>query len=157
MSLRVERVAAEVRAIVGEALARDEIKDPRVRGAGLITVTHVHVSGDLRHARALFTVHGMDAAGMERVRQGLNHAGGYFRHAIASRLRMRVAPAVKFEVDKVFDQAERVEKLLHEVAPRPAAVDADAAPAPDDADGDDSGDDDDDGDSGGGDDDDKSR
>ena len=33
--------------ILGEALARDEIKDPRVRGAGLITVTHVRVSGDL--------------------------------------------------------------------------------------------------------------
>ena len=63
MSQRVERVAGEVRAILGEALARDEIKDPRVRGAGLITVTHVRVSGDLRHARALFTVHGMDAAG----------------------------------------------------------------------------------------------
>ena len=43
---------------LGEVLARDEIKDPRVRGAGLITVTHVRVSGDLRHARALFTVHG---------------------------------------------------------------------------------------------------
>ena len=121
MAQRVERVAGEVRAIVGEAIARDEIKDPRVRGAGLITVTHVWVSGDLRHARALFTVHDLDAAGMERVRQGLNHASGYFRHAIAQRLRMKVAPAVKFEVDKVFDQAERVEKLLHETRPPAAA------------------------------------
>ena len=57
MSQRVERVAGEVRAVLGEVLARDEIKDPRVRGAGLITVTHMRVSGDLRHARVLFTVH----------------------------------------------------------------------------------------------------
>src|SRR6187549_4000550 len=136
MSQRLERVAGEVRAILGEVLARDEIKDPRVRGAGLITVTHVWVSGDLRHARALFTVHDLDAAGMERVRQGLNHASGYFRHAIAQRLRMKVAPAVKFEVDKVFDQAERVEKLLHETRPPAAApeADADAAPTTDDDD-----------------------
>src|SRR5437762_11238758 len=88
MSLRLERVAGEVRAIVGEVLARDEIKDPRVRGAGLITVTHVRVSGDLRHARALFTVHDADAAKLERVRQGLDNASGYFRQAIARRLRM---------------------------------------------------------------------
>jgi len=122
VSQRVDRVAGEVRAVLGEVLARDEIKDPRVRGAGLITVTHVRVSGDLRHARALFTVHGLDAAGLDRVREGLDHASGYFRRAIASRLRMKVAPAVTFEVDHVFEQAERVEKLLHEIAP--AAADA---------------------------------
>jgi len=119
MSVRVERVSAEVRGVLGEVLSRDEIKDPRVRGAGLITVTHVRISGDLQHANALFTVHGLDAAALERVRQGLNHASGYFRQAIARRLRMRVAPAVKFEVDQVFEQAALVEKLLHEVAPPP--------------------------------------
>jgi len=114
-------VAGEVRAVLGETLARDEIKDPRVRGAGLITVTHVRISGDLRHATALFTVHGLDTAGMERVRQGLDHASGYFRQAIARRLRMKVAPAVSFEVDQVFEQAERVEKILKEIEPAKAA------------------------------------
>ncbi len=122
MSQRVERVASEVRAVLGETLARDEIKDPRVRGAGLITVTFVRISGDLRHAKALFTVHGMDPAGMERVRAGLDHASGYFRQAIARRLRMRVAPAVTFEVDQVFEQAEKVEKLLKEIGPGVVAV-----------------------------------
>ena len=68
--MRLERVAGEVRAVLGEVLARDEIKDPRVRGAGLITVTHVRVSGDLRHARALFTVHDADAAAGARARRG---------------------------------------------------------------------------------------
>jgi ribosome-binding factor A len=128
VSQRIERVQGEVRAILGEVLARDEIKDPRVRGAGLITVTHVRVSGDLRHARAMFTVHDADAAALERVRQGLDNASGYFRQAIARRLRMKVAPAVKFEVDKVFEQAERVEKILREEA---AAHPEQAAPPPD--------------------------
>lgn len=114
MSQRTDRVAGEVRAVVGEVLARDEIKDPRVRGAGLITVTHVRVSGDLRHAWAMFTVHDADDAKLERVRQGLDHASGYFRQAISRRLRMKVAPAVKFEIDRVFEQAERIEKLLGE-------------------------------------------
>jgi ribosome-binding factor A len=125
MSQRVERVAAEVRAVLGDALARDEIKDPRVRGAGLITVTHVRISGDLRHARAFFTVHGLSASELERVRVGLDHASGFFRRAIARRLRTKVSPAVTFEVDQVFDQAERVERLL-----RQAGTDAAPAPAP---------------------------
>src|SRR3954468_21587731 len=110
----MERMAGEVRAVLGEVLARDEIKDPRVRGAGLITVTHVRISGDLRHAKALFTVHGLAGEALERVRAGLDHASGFFRHAIARRLRSKVAPAVTFEIDHVFDQAERVEKLLAE-------------------------------------------
>jgi ribosome-binding factor A len=127
---RVERVASEVRAILGEVLTRDEIKDPRVRGAGLITVTHVRVSGDLQHARAMFTVHGLDAASLERVRQGLDHASGYFRQAISRRLRTKVSPAVTFVVDEVFEKATRLEALLHEMRPAAAvAVPAvDAAP-----------------------------
>jgi ribosome-binding factor A len=129
MSQRIERVAGEVRAVLGEVLTRDEIKDHRVRGVGLITVTHVRVSADLRHARAFFTVHGLDEAALDRVRVGLDHASGYFRRAIGRRLRMKAAPAVTFEVDKVFDQAARVEQLLREVAsPPPAALDASAAP-----------------------------
>jgi ribosome-binding factor A len=144
VSVRVERVAAEVRGVLGEVLSRDEIKDPRVRGAGLITVTHVRVSGDLQHANALFTVHGLNAAALERVRQGLNHASGYFRQAIARRLRMKVAPAVKFEVDQVFETAAHVEQLLREVAPPPPPKPPDesaedeageTAPADEEADG----------------------
>ena len=116
---RVDRVAGEVRAVLGEVLAREEIEDPRVRGVGLITVTHVRVSGDLRHARALFTVHDLDGAALERVREGLERASGYFRSAVAKRLRTRVAPEITFEVDHVFESAARVEKLLHEVMPPP--------------------------------------
>jgi ribosome-binding factor A len=127
MSQRVERVASEVRGVLGEVLARDEIKDPRVRGAGLITVTHVRVSGDLQHARASFTVHGLDDAALERVRVGLNHASGYFRQAISRRLRMKVAPAVTFVVDQVFEQAAHVEQLLRELHPVVAKTEAPAA------------------------------
>jgi ribosome-binding factor A len=134
---RLERVAGEVRAVLGEVLARDEIKDPRVRGAGLITVTHVRVSGDLQHAKAFFTVHGLDGPALERVRAGLDHASGYFRHAISRRLRTRVSPAVTFEVDHVFEQAAHIESILHDLAP-PAAPKAahDAAEGGDEADGD---------------------
>jgi ribosome-binding factor A len=116
MSQRTERIAGEVRAVVGEVIARQEIKDSRVRGAGLITITHVRMSGDLHHARALFTVHGAGEAELERVREGLDHASGYFRHAIGARLRIKVTPHLTFEIDRVFEQATRVESLLREIA-----------------------------------------
>jgi ribosome-binding factor A len=119
VSQRTERVAGELRAIIGEVIARQEIKDPRVRGAGLITVTHVRLSGDLRQARVLFTVHNAGEAELARVRDGLDHAAGYFRQAIGRRLRMKVTPTLRFEIDRVFEQASRVENLLREIAPHP--------------------------------------
>ncbi len=65
---------------------------------------------------ALFTVHNAGDAELDHVREGLDHASGYFRHAIARRLRLKVTPALSFEVDRVFEQATRVEQLLQEIA-----------------------------------------
>ena len=85
--------------------------------------------------RALFTVHGLDEPALERVRAGLDHASGYFRSAIARRLRTKASPAVIFEVDQVFDKAMRVESILRDLgtaaAPKPAAPELDATPVDD--------------------------
>ena len=104
----------------------------------------MRVSGDLRHARALFTVHGLDEAALERVRDGLDHASGYFRHAIGGGCARRSSPAVTFAVDRVFDKAMRVESLLREIGQSaPRRDEAEHAPATPDADDDDADDDDD--------------
>ncbi|HEX3697420.1 MAG TPA: 30S ribosome-binding factor RbfA [Polyangia bacterium] len=146
MSQRTERVAGEVRAIIGEVIARREIKDPRVQGAGLITITHVRLSGDLRQAWALFTVHNAGDAELEHVREGLERASGFLRHAIARRLRLKVTPTLNFEIDRVFEQASRVEHLLHEIAssapPNPEGGEQSTDGAEQSADSDGAGDDD---------------
>ena len=116
MTQRTERVAGEIRDILGEIIARQEIKDPRVRGAGIITFTHVRISGDLRQAHVFFTVHGMDDESLERVRQGLGSAASFVRRRIAEQLHLKSTPALAFEVDRVFEQEERIEALLREVS-----------------------------------------
>ena len=115
MTQRMERVAGEIREILGEIVARQEIKDPRVRGTGIITFTHVHMSGDLRSAKAFFTVHGMDDESLERVRQGLMRAASFVRRRIAERLRLKSTPALTFDVDRVFEQEAHIDALLREV------------------------------------------
>jgi ribosome-binding factor A len=116
MTQRADRVAGELREVLGEIIVRQEIKDPRVRGAGIITFTHVRISADLRQAHAFFTVHGMDDESLERVRHGLTRAASYMRKRIAERLRLKSTPALVFEVDRVFEQEERIDALLREVA-----------------------------------------
>jgi ribosome-binding factor A len=116
MNQRLERVAGEIRELLGQVIVRGEIKDPRVRDVGLITVTHVRVTGDLREAHAAFIVHDADEAKMESVRQGLNSAAGYLRRLIGQQLRLKSTPTLTFEIDRVFDQEAKIDRLLHEVA-----------------------------------------
>jgi len=115
MTQRTERVASEIREILGEIVVRQEIKDPRVRNAGIITFTHVRISGDLRQAVVLFTVHGMDDESLDRVRQGLSSAAGFMRKRIGDRLRLKSTPSLEFEVDRVFEQEAHIDALLREV------------------------------------------
>ncbi len=116
MSQRTERVAGEIREILGEMVVRGAIKDPRVRDAGLITITHVRISGDLRQARVFFTVHGADDAGLEKVRVGLQSAAGFMRRQVGERLRLKATPGLDFQADRALDQEARIEQLLREVA-----------------------------------------
>lgn len=130
MKQRTERVSAEIRQILGEALTHGEIKDPRVTGAGIVTFTHVRVTGDLREAHALFTVHGADEAALAKARDGLNSAAGYLRRLIGRQLRLKVTPTIAFEIDRVFEKSEKVDALLREVAPKPEPrADTDGAEA----------------------------
>jgi ribosome-binding factor A len=127
MKERVARLAAEIREIIGQIVARQEIKDPRVQDGGLITITHVRLTGDLRQATALFTVHAADARALARVKQGLDHASGYLRRRLGQELSVRTIPTVSFEIDRVFDQEERVDALLREVAASAAPPDPEPA------------------------------
>ena len=121
MKQRTERMGVEIQAALGEIMARGEIKDPRVRNAGLVTVTQVRVTGDLREARVVFTVHGADQARLERTREGLTSARSYLQAALARRLRTRNTPTLTFEIDRALDHAFRLDGLLREVAATRAA------------------------------------
>jgi ribosome-binding factor A len=115
MNQRLERISSEIREILGQAVVRGEIKDPRVSDAGLITITHVRVTGDLREAHAAFIVHDADEEALERVRQGLSSAAGYLRRMIGQQLRLKTTPTLIFEIDRVFEKEAKIDRLLHEV------------------------------------------
>lgn len=128
MKQRTERLGREIQGILGEILSRGEIKDPRVRDAGLVTVTHVRVTGDLREARVAFTAFGAAEPVLERAREGLQSASPFLQRAIGQRLRTRNTPMLHFDVDHVLDEALRVDSILREVrgemAPPPATDEA---------------------------------
>lgn len=112
-SQRQLRVGEEVRHALARVLARGELSDPALDGLS-VTVTEVRMSPDLRNATAFVTpLGGGDAAAVVKA---LNRAGGYFRGQLAHEVELRYAPSVRFSVDRSFEEASRVEALLHDPA-----------------------------------------
>lgn len=109
MSRRIERVADEILHVVAELLRR-EIKDPRI---GMVTLTKVELSADLRHARVYFSVIGGVEA-RDRSLAGLRSAAGFLRSRLGRRLGLRVAPEIVFAFDSSMEEADRVSRLLKE-------------------------------------------
>ena len=110
-------------------LLRDEVRDPRV---ALATITAVQTSPELDHAKVYFTALGDDDERKE-VQAGLRSAAPFVRRELGKRLHIRRIPELHFEVDRVHEEAQKIERLLHEALPRDAtpADDGDAPPSDD--------------------------
>jgi ribosome-binding factor A len=103
------RAGEVVRHALAEILARGEIHDP-VIAAHLITVPEVRMSPDLRMATVyILPLGGHDAAA---VLAALERNKRYLRGEIARRVTLKFAPDIRFRVDRRFEEAERVERLL---------------------------------------------
>jgi ribosome-binding factor A len=112
-SQRQLRVGEALRHALADILARGEMRDPALAEVRA-TVTEVRVSPDLKAATAFVTPFGGgDAAALAKT---LNNAAGFFRMRLAAAVELRVAPVVRFEVDRSFDQAMRIEQILRSPA-----------------------------------------
>jgi len=109
---RIRRVDEAVRAVLGDAIAKD-LQDPRV---GFVTVTRVKTSPDLRHARVFVSVLGDDQARADSL-EGLRSAHGYLQSRVAAELRLKHTPSLKFEYDNSVDQGMRITELLSALVP----------------------------------------
>jgi len=131
---RTERVGALLQEALSETILRG-VKDPRV---GMVTVTGVDLSPDLKYARVFVSVVG-DAEAQSRSLAGLASARAYLQAQAGKRLGLRYTPELRFEIDPSFDAADRVERLLREIHEKDARTAADAPPESDDADPDEPG------------------
>jgi ribosome-binding factor A len=109
MSQRTEKVERLARQVLGEAI--QELKDPRV---GFATVTRVRVSADLRHALVWVSVLGSSEE-QESTLDGLRSASPRLRSELGGQVRMKYLPELKFELDRGAEDAERLERIFHEL------------------------------------------
>ncbi len=113
-SQRQLRVGELVRHALAETLGRGAVNDPDLE-RGLVTVSEVRVSADLRHAVAYVTLMGGDD--QERTVAALNRNARFIRGQISPALRqMKYMPDLQFRLDTRFDDDSRIDALLRSEA-----------------------------------------
>jgi ribosome-binding factor A len=109
MSLHTDQVASVLRRAVQQVITRG-LNDPRVRG--LISVTKVHVSGDLADATVSVSV--MPAEQAELTLHGLRHAARHIRTEVGRSVQMRRVPRLSFKLDESLKNEARVIAAINE-------------------------------------------
>jgi ribosome-binding factor A len=105
--IRLQRIADRIRQDLSEMLIR-EISDPRLHQ---IFITDVKVDRELAYADVFVSA----VEGSERsaeIIQGLEHASGFLRRALAARIELRVFPRLRFRWDPTPENADHIEKLI---------------------------------------------
>ncbi|GGE99595.1 ribosome-binding factor A [Aliidongia dinghuensis] len=110
VSQRQLRVGEEIRHVLAQVLARNELRDPDLAGR-TITVTEVRISPDLKNATAFVVP--LNGEHSTEVLKGLKRCAAYLRSAVGHEVRLRAVPRLSFELDSSFDQAQRIDEILH--------------------------------------------
>ncbi len=107
MSIRQQKIESQVRRLVSEAILRD-LSDPRV--SGLLSVTRVKVSPDLREARVYISI--LSDLPEATVMSGLVSARGMIQKHVADGMKIRYAPRLSFLLDESLKRQAEVLKAL---------------------------------------------
>ena len=110
MKQRAMRVAEELKKIVMQILLED-LADPRL---GFVTVTHIDVTDDLRHARVYYSVLG-DEDKKGSTAEALAEQHSYIRRQIAESINMKFAMEIQFLVDKAIDQSFKIDAIIKKI------------------------------------------
>ena len=110
-SNRIGRINEEIQRELSEQLRR--LKDPRVSQTGMVSVTRVDTTGDLRYTRVYISV--LDKSQEKDVLKGLTSAAGFLRRELGSSLRLRYTPELQFIADDSIAHGAHILEVLRKV------------------------------------------
>ena len=87
------------------------VKDPRVHG--LISITRVDTTADLRYCRVYVSV--LDHSDVKEVVKGLKSAAGYLRRELGRVLTLRYTPELQFIEDDSIERGVRMVSMIDRV------------------------------------------
>lgn len=107
---RMSRVDEELKKEISNIITYD-LKDPNI--TGLISVTKVKVSGDLKYAKVYVSM--LNAKDNKQVLAALKKSAGFVRTEIAKRINLRTTPEIIFIFDDSIEYGSRIDTILKKV------------------------------------------
>ncbi len=108
-SNRIGRINEEVQRELASLLR--EVKDPRV--SGLISITNVEVTSDLRFAK--ISVSTLESEKLADTIKGLRSAAGFLRRELGARLNLRHTPQLQFVPDDSIAYGAHILELINQL------------------------------------------
>ena len=109
-STRMGRINDDIQLALSSLLR--QVKDPRVQ-QGLISVTRVETTGDLRYAKVWLSVLG--ELNEKEFRRGLKSCGPWLRRELGSALSLRYTPELVFELDHSIGYGAKISRMIEEI------------------------------------------
>ena len=110
---RINRIDEEYKKELSNIIDR-ELKDPNI--TGLISVTKVKVTTDLKYAKVYVSI--MGSKNLKDTMKGLKNASGYIRTELAKRINLRNTPEIIFEIDDSIEYGPKIHNILKEIIPK---------------------------------------
>ena len=110
-SNRIGRINEEIQRELSGQLRR--LKDPRVSQVGMVSITRVDTTGDLRYARVYISV--LDKAQEKEVLKGLKSAAGFLRRELGHALQLRYTPELQCIGDNSIQHGAHILEMLRQV------------------------------------------
>ena len=107
-SNRIGRINDDIQRVLSDRLR--SVKDPRVSDQGMITVTRVETTGDLRYAKVWLSV--FDLKDEKEFKKGLKSASGWLRREVGSALTLAYTPELVFEIDQSIEYGAKISGIL---------------------------------------------
>lgn len=120
-SLRSEKVSSLLIRALGDIII-EEIADPTM---GIVTLTGVELSGDLRIAKVYFTLTGGSKEFSKQVNT-IKNLEKFLRQRLASKVVLRYIPQIRLYYDETPRRAHKIDMILEKIKDERSARDAES-------------------------------
>ena len=110
---RIGRINEEYRKELSQIISY-ELKNPNI--TGLISVTKVKVTTDLKYAKVYISI--LNSKNQEETMQSLKKSAGFIRTELAKKVNLRNTPELIFEIDDSIEYGAKIDKILNEIIPK---------------------------------------
>ena len=109
-SNRIGRINEEIQRELASLIRT--VKDPRVAEAGMVSVTAVETTPELKYAKIYVSV--LDKSASAQAMKGLKSASGYLRRELGRVLNLRNTPELTFVRDDSIDKGAHILDMLRD-------------------------------------------